>query len=42
VLVRAADAIRGDLPQMATKFLRCAACGSDFRGIAGLEAPGGA
>jgi len=42
VLVRAADAVRGDLPQMATQFLRCAACGSDFRGIAGLEAPGGA
>lgn len=37
VLVTAADATRGDLPQLATRFLRCASCGSDFRGIAGLE-----
>ena len=42
VLVRASDALRGDLPQLATKFLRCADCGSDFRGIAGLQTPGGA
>jgi len=37
VLVRAADATRGDLPQLATLFIRCTACGSDFRGITGLE-----
>jgi len=36
VLVTAADATRGDLPQLATRFLRCTACGSDFRGIRGL------
>jgi hypothetical protein len=37
VLVTAADATRGDLPQLATLFIRCTACGSDFRGIAGLD-----
>jgi hypothetical protein len=37
VLVTAADASRGDLPQLASRFMRCTACGSDFRGIAGLE-----
>jgi hypothetical protein len=37
VLVTAAQASRGDLPQMAVKFLRCTGCGSDFRGIRGLE-----
>jgi hypothetical protein len=37
VLVTAADATRGDLPQLATQFMRCADCGSDFRGIAGLD-----
>ena len=36
VLVTAAQATRGDLPQLASKFLRCSACGSDFRGIEGL------
>lgn len=35
VLVTAAQATRGDLPQLATLFVRCTACGSDFRGIAG-------
>jgi hypothetical protein len=39
VLVTASDASRGDLPQLATKFLRCSACGSDFRGTAGLDEP---
>lgn len=37
VLVTAAQATRGDLPQLASQFLRCPACGSDFRGIKGLE-----
>jgi hypothetical protein len=37
VLVTAADATRGDLPQLATLFVRCTDCGSDFRGIAGLD-----
>ena len=37
VLVTAADATRGDLPQLATQFMRCTDCGSDFRGIAGLD-----
>jgi hypothetical protein len=37
VLVTAADASRGDLPQLASRFMRCTACESDFRGIAGLE-----
>ena len=37
VLVTAAEASRGDLPQLATKFLRCPACGSDFRGIRGIQ-----
>jgi len=36
VLVRAAEATRGDLPQLATLFIRCTECGSDFRGITGL------
>lgn len=39
VLVTTADALRGDLPQLASRFLRCPSCGSDFRGIAGREAP---
>jgi hypothetical protein len=39
VLVTAAQATRGDLPQLASKFLRCSACGSDFRGIQGLAEP---
>jgi hypothetical protein len=41
VLVTAADASRGDLPQLATRFLPCTACGSDFRGIAGRDEPAG-
>ena len=37
VLVTAADATRGDLPQLARQFMPCADCGSDFRGIAGFD-----
>ena len=36
VLVTAAQASRGDLPQLASTFLRCPECASDFRGIKGL------
>jgi hypothetical protein len=39
-LVTAAQASRGDLPQLAIQFLRCRACGSDFRGVAGLSEDG--
>jgi hypothetical protein len=39
-LVTAAQASRGDLPQLAIQFVRCGACGSDFRGVAGLSEDG--